>query len=112
VNEASPAALAREDFAAHYEQLRGDALARTGSRGIGLALFLRDGMAAWVQACSCGRSTPANHAMPPIAPIASPAKIRTEAAVILAGMILNCRPQKSLLASPSRSGAWPVCTSA
>jgi hypothetical protein len=35
---------------AHYELLRGEALGVDGSRGHGLVLFLRRGMAAWMSA--------------------------------------------------------------
>jgi hypothetical protein len=41
--------MADRDFATHYEQLRGDALGKT-SGGVGLTLFLRQGMVAWMQA--------------------------------------------------------------
>jgi len=35
----------------HYEELRAQALAASG-RGLGLTLFLREGMCAWVHACA------------------------------------------------------------
>lgn len=95
MNEASAQAIAHEDFAADYEQLRGSALGITDGRGIGLALFLRNGMAAWVHACSCG-TPPANDTIPPTATISSlPADVRSQATVILASIILNRRPEKT-----------------
>lgn len=43
--------VASEEMARHYEQLRRQALGQQGtSRNLGLALFLRRGMAAWMQA--------------------------------------------------------------
>jgi hypothetical protein len=96
VNGTSPSAIANEDFAAHYEQLRCDALGMTAGGRVGLALFLRDGMAAWVHGCSCSTPPTARDAFPPAANIPSPAEVRSQAAVILAGMILNCRPENRL----------------
>jgi hypothetical protein len=96
VNEASAQAIAHEDFAADYEQLRGSALGITNGREIGLALFLRNGMAAWVHACSCGTPPPANDTVPPTATITSlSADVRSQATVILASIILNRRPEKT-----------------
>ena len=55
MNETLPHAIAHQDFAAQYEQLRSDALAlgRAGGVSVGLTLLLRQGMVAWMQACSC-----------------------------------------------------------
>ena len=93
VNEASAQAIAHEDCASDYEQLRGSALGIIDSRGIGFALFLRNGMAAWVHACSCG-APPANDPIPPPATLSSlPADVRSQAAVILASIILHRRPE-------------------
>ena len=95
MNEASAQAIAQGDFAADYEQLRGSALGKTNGRGIGLALFLRNGMAAWVHACSCG-TPPATDTVPPTATVSSlPADTRSQATVILAAIILNRRPEKT-----------------
>ncbi len=90
----SPPASADRDFAVHYEQLRCGALGMTAGRSFGLALFLRHGMAAWVHAYSC--TTPARDTVPPTDNIPSPADVRSQVAVILAGMILNRRPESSL----------------
>jgi hypothetical protein len=96
VNEASAHAIAHEDFAAHYEQLRCDALGITGGRSIGRALFLRHGMAAWMQACSCGTPPSANDTVPPTPTISPlPANVRSQATVILASIILNRQPEKT-----------------
>ncbi len=45
------AGMAGRELAAHYEELRAQSLAASG-RGLGLTLFLREGMCAWVHACS------------------------------------------------------------
>lgn len=39
------------ELTAHYEELRAQALAASG-RGLGLTLFLREGMCAWICACA------------------------------------------------------------
>ena len=98
MNGISPPTIANEDIATCYEQLRGDALGITAGHiySFGLALFLRHGMAAWIHACSCRTPPPAKGAVPPPANIPLPADVRSQAAVILAGMILNCRPENSL----------------
>jgi len=43
--------MPREELATCYEELRAQALAATG-RGLGLTLFLREGMSAWMRACA------------------------------------------------------------
>ena len=55
-----------QDLAAHYEQLRRDAIGRPahGGAGLGLALFLRRGMTAWMQAWSeCAGNIEPEHAL-------------------------------------------------
>ena len=73
-----------------YEQIRGEALRRAGgsSRGSGLALFVRRGMAAWLTACAplvrpleVPRRKPTEGRVPP--------DLRTEVAMILAEMALT-----------------------
>jgi hypothetical protein len=91
VNRTSPPAIADEDFAVHYEQLRCEVLSMTTGHSFGLALFLRHGMSAWVHACSRSTPPPVMDAVPPTANIPLPADVRSQTAVILAGMILNCR---------------------
>jgi len=54
LNGTSHTSASHQDLAVHYEQLRHDAMSRSfsGGRGLGLALFLRSGMTAWMQAWS------------------------------------------------------------
>jgi len=85
-----------QDAALHYEQLRRDALGRSSIGSVGLTLFLRQGMAAWMQACAVGALLPARDSVTPAnAANPLPADVRS-AAVILAGIILHSRPGTSL----------------
>lgn len=43
--------MAKRELTAHYEELRAQSLAASG-RGLGLTLFLREGMCSWVHACA------------------------------------------------------------
>ncbi len=43
--------MPREELATYYEELRTQALVGTG-RGVGLTLFLREGMCSWMCACA------------------------------------------------------------
>jgi len=97
VNPSLPSALADRDFATHYEHLRRDALGRTSSGSVGLTLLLRQGLVAWMQGCSCGASAPTRGPVPSanaFHPL--PADVRSQAAVILAGILLHSRPETTL----------------
>ena len=85
----------RQNLTAHYEQLRRDAMSQPahGGGGLGLALFLRRGMTAWMQAWSecAGAETET-------CPISGdeetmPADTRSQLAALLAGMILSLRQE-------------------
>jgi hypothetical protein len=43
--------MAGKELAKYYEELRAQALAGVG-RGLGLTLFLREGMCSWMRACA------------------------------------------------------------
>jgi hypothetical protein len=82
-------ARAREALAAGYEELRRAALggAAGSGRGLGLALFLRSGMAAWMETCAAlvpSRDAPARPTGPPVVPL----DLRLEVATLLAEMAL------------------------
>jgi hypothetical protein len=86
--------IAGEDWAVRYEQLRNDSLSHATSRGCGLIVFLRAGMTAWMRASSCPTVTPASalakKSLLPWNIVSSlPCDLRSEAAVILAGILLN-----------------------
>ena len=83
--------VAREDLISYYEELRLQALGQTGvSRGLGLALFLRQGMRCWVESWSKCAPTPR-----PTQEVSSghsiPRELQGEITNILAGMVLNSR---------------------
>ena len=86
----------REALAAGYEELRRAALehAAGSGRGIGFALFIRSGMAAWMETCTAlliPREPPARRpaaAPPPVAP-----DVRVEVAMLLAEMALSVHVQ-------------------
>jgi len=82
---------APEALAAGYEELRRAALGSSAAgdgRGIGLALFLRRGMAAWMETCAAlvrpHGATTARAAVPPVVPL----DLRLEVATLLAEMAL------------------------
>ena len=100
MNEALPPSAAGEDWAAHYEQLRNDVLSQAAGGGFGLVLFLRQGMTAWMRA-SAGALTPVpavagRSAQPWDAVSSLPGDVRSQAAVILAGMLLH-HPTEAIL---------------
>ena len=77
---------------AHYEQLRHDAagLATGQTAPLGLALFLRHGMTAWMRAWHRGMpSTDVGPLAPPATVQGFSLDIRLQMTSILAGMILN-----------------------
>jgi len=81
---------AQGTLAAGYEELRRAALgggAARPARGIGLALFLRSGMAAWMESCAAlvpPRGATVRAAAPPVVPL----DLRLEVATLLAEMAL------------------------
>jgi hypothetical protein len=75
---------------AQYEQLRGDVLDRAGlpAHGFGLALFLQQGMTAWMRAWSEWTNEPQTSsasAVPLAAPL--PSVVRAQLTLILASML-------------------------
>ena len=85
------------ELAAHYEQLRKDTLSLPcePAKSAGLALFLKGGMIAWMRAWSrCMQAPdkePAQRSRAPHTPLGCPLEIRSQIAIILAGIILNQR---------------------
>jgi hypothetical protein len=78
---------------ARYEQLRNDVLSPAAGGGFGLLLFLRQGMTAWMRASACAVtpvSSPATKSVQPLNTVSSvPSHLRSQAAVILAGILLS-----------------------
>jgi hypothetical protein len=92
LSESDDQPVARPDLVAHYEQLRRDAteMSSRGRKGLGMALFLRRGMAAWMQAWSqcincIAPQTECQSAT--TAPV--PVDVRAQVAALLAGIILG-----------------------
>jgi hypothetical protein len=75
-------------YVAGYEELRRQALIR--QRGPGLAVLIRHGVAAWMNACSaCSASLPAKSYTQPEAEPVIPQGLHTEIVLILAGILLH-----------------------
>lgn len=91
LSEPTDQPVARLDLVAHYEQLRRDAtdMSSRGREALGLALFLRRGMAAWMQAWSkcLDCVTPPAPPQPATTPV--PMDVRGQVAMWLAGIILG-----------------------
>jgi hypothetical protein len=87
---------AREALVAGYEELRRSALGRAGrsGRGIGFALFVRSGMAAWIETCAALPRPPEAAARRSAAeqPLV-PQDFRVEVATLLAEMALSAHAQ-------------------
>ena len=98
MNEVLPQSAAGENWAARYEQLRKDVLDQATCGGFGLIVLLRQGMIAWMRACACAVApVPA----PKSAQLSNPVNslssdVRSQAAVILAGILLH-HPTESML---------------
>ena len=95
VNKDSPDATPQQEWVAHYEQLRSDALNRGHGicSGFGLTVFLRQGMTAWMRTCSRAVTPPVRKfAQPGLVSLLS-CEVRTQAVFILAGILLGDRPE-------------------
>ena len=104
MNEAFSPSAAGEDWAARYEQLRNDVMSQSAGGGFGLVLFLQQGMTGWMRASArtpvpalAGRSTQPWDAVSPL-----PGEVRSQAAVILAGMLLH-HPTEAILCKATRT---------
>jgi hypothetical protein len=92
MNESGDPRIAGSDLTAQYEQLRREATSCSehAVQGLGLALFLRHGMTAWMQAWSpCTDSATANPHPRPATPASVPMDLRTQITTLLAGIILD-----------------------
>jgi hypothetical protein len=80
------------DLAAQYEQLRSDVLSSPVSRGhgLGLGVFLRQGMLGWMRAWSrCTDGPPPRPSPPPQTDTTLPLEIRSQMTIVLAAMIVG-----------------------
>jgi len=97
LNEPAGPARSHPDLTEQYEQLRREATrcSEQAVQGLGLALFLRRGMTAWMQAwsqCSDG-AAPNTHPRPATMPAAVPMDLRAQIATLLAGIILSLQQE-------------------
>jgi hypothetical protein len=76
------------ELAAHYEELRAQSLAASG-RGLGLTLFLREGMCAWVHACASILHARQKRAEQPVRVSRSDLSIPPEFPMLLASLALH-----------------------
>ena len=93
MNEALSQPAAGEDWVVRYEQLRKDVLSQANGGGFGLILFLRQGLTAWMRAAACALTpvpSPAGKSVQPLNAVSPlPCDVRSQAAVILAGILLS-----------------------
>ena len=91
MNEALPQSVAGEDWVARYDHLRRDVLSQATGGGFGLIILLRQGMIAWMQACAdIPVPAPARESVQHWDAISSlPGDVRSQAAAILAGILLH-----------------------
>jgi hypothetical protein len=86
------------DLVAHYEQLRSDALSYSaGGRGhgLGMIVFLRQGMLSWMRAWSRYSGGSLSPSPPPAqGDTTVPVEIRSQITTILAAMIVGQQPQE------------------
>ncbi len=97
MNEALPQSVTGEDWVARYEQLRKDVLSQATGGGFGLIILLRQGMLAWMRACADGPApAPARESVrhwDAVSPL--PGDVRSQAAMILAGILLHRPTEES-----------------
>jgi hypothetical protein len=97
VNEELPHSIPQQEWVAHYEQLRSNALNRGHgiSSGFGFTVFLRQGMTAWMRACSRAVRPPARE-FAQLGTVSSlSGDVRTQAVFILAGILLSNRSENN-----------------
>jgi hypothetical protein len=79
---------------ARYEELRRQALGHFGAQAQGLALFMRRGMSAWMQAWSqCVVAPPTSPAQPPQTQEICPVQLHSDVVTLLASMVLFARQE-------------------
>ena len=70
--------------------MRNDVLSQANGGGFGLILLLRQGMTAWMRACACAVApAPASKSAQRNPVNSLPGDVRSQAAVILAGILLH-----------------------
>ncbi len=95
MSEDLPHSIPQQEWVTRYEQLRSDALSRGHgvASGIGLTVFLRQGLTAWMRACCSVVAPPIREFLQP-GPVSSlSCDVRTQAVLILAGILLGNRSE-------------------
>ncbi len=88
-----PTPVLHQDVVIRYEVLRQDALSDWhGASGVGLTVFLREGMARWMQA-SASAPSPRSQPVSAVAASCWSSDVRAQAASILAGILLSYRSE-------------------
>lgn len=88
-----PTPVLRQDVVVRYEELRQDALSDwQGASGVGLTLFLREGMAKWIRVAADAPS-PRSQPEPSTTINRWSCDVRAQAASILAGILLSYRSE-------------------
>jgi hypothetical protein len=83
-----------ETLISAYEDLRRQAAECSSCGGLGMAIFLDQGMVAWMLACSWVASTnPDNGRRYPTSAAPLPDELRGEIVLVLAAMALNQAPE-------------------
>ena len=86
-----------EALVSEYEGLRRMVLGASGATpGTGFALFLRRGMAAWMEACTTAASAFVTRHPPMQEDRVVPSDLRGEVAMVLVSMALSCRTEGGL----------------
>lgn len=96
LSESNDEPVVRQDLVAHYEQLRRDAtgVSARGGEGLGLALFLRRGMTAWIQAWSqCTSGVTPQALTQPATTAPGLIDVRAQVVTLLAGIILGLQQE-------------------
>ena len=96
MNQSGSPSIANPDLTEQYEQLRREATgcSEHAAQGLGLALFLRRGMTAWMQAWSqCADPGTPNIRPHPASMTPVPIDLRAQIATLLAGIILSLQQE-------------------
>ena len=100
MTEALPQSAAGQEWVDRYEQLRNDVLSQSVGGGFGLIVLLRQGMTAWMRASAAALApvpSPAGKFVQPLNALSPlPCDVRSQAAVILAGILLR-QPMETTL---------------
>jgi len=95
LNQEAAAQGAGATLLAAYEDLRREVLGGLNSKGLGLCLFLGQGMAAWMKACSAILVVPSSGGMQPAVPVTIVADLQSEVIRILASMAFGKMESRS-----------------